>query len=214
MSALRSWASPPRPRLKGLAVDRFRHQVYRRPKKFHFGACPPDRVLRGESRVTRLWCPCRSATDRGQTTLRDRSPPTPRRAALLRLTGQLKASQRHSRKRLGRCKPRLRTQENLLISAWEVSKIQSETKNKVDAVAQAHGEPISHLSADWESIMEGFKQKHGPNIPEYYSPASLILKCSKRRSMKAGWRHSHKWSVQKKKRHRTGPNQNSRSSCT
>ena len=55
-----------------------------------------------------------------------------------------------------------------LIAAWEESKIQSETKKKVDAVARAHGEPISHLPADWQSIMKSFKQKHGENIPECY----------------------------------------------
>ena len=58
-----------------------------------------------------------------------------------------------------------------LIAAWEESKIQSETKNKVDAVTRAHGEPISHLPAEWRSIMKGFKQKHGANIPEYYLPS-------------------------------------------
>ena len=52
-----------------------------------------------------------------------------------------------------------------LIAAWEESKIQSETKNRVGAVAGAHAEPISHLPADWESIMKGFKQKHRANIP-------------------------------------------------
>ena len=54
-----------------------------------------------------------------------------------------------------------------LTAAWEESNIQSETKTKVDAVARTHGEPISHLPADWESIMRGFKLKHGAGIPEY-----------------------------------------------
>ena len=62
-----------------------------------------------------------------------------------------------------------------LIAAWEECKIQSETKSKVDAVARAHGEPISHLPADWESIMKGFKQKHGANIPEYYLPCQSFF---------------------------------------
>ena len=55
-----------------------------------------------------------------------------------------------------------------LIAAWEESKIQSETNNRVDAVARANGEPISHLPADWESIMKGFRQKYGARIPEFY----------------------------------------------
>ena len=103
-----------------------------------------------------------------------------------------------------------------LIAAWEESKIQSETKNKVDAVARAHGEPISHVPADWESIMKGFKQKHGANTPEYYFPSQSYVKPSTRRSTKAGFvrRLLHKWSVSKKRRRFRGPNQNSQSSCT
>ena len=58
-----------------------------------------------------------------------------------------------------------------LIAAWEESKVQCETKTKVDAVSRSHGEPTSHLPADWQSIMKGFKQKHGANIPEYYLPS-------------------------------------------
>ena len=63
------------------------------------------------------------------------------------------------------------------VAAWEEGKIQTETKNKVDAVAQAHGEPISHLPADWESIVKGFKQKHGANIPTASAgPLTFITK--------------------------------------
>ena len=65
------------------------------------------------------------------------------------------------------------------IAAWEV-KVQCETKTKVDAVARAHGEPISHLPADWESIMKGYKQKHGANIPEYYLSQSILLRSFRR----------------------------------
>ena len=62
-----------------------------------------------------------------------------------------------------------------LIAAWEESKVQCETKTEVDAVAHAHGEPISHLPADWESIMKGFKQNHGANTPEHYLPSQSYL---------------------------------------
>ena len=35
----------------------------------------------------------------------------------------------------------------------------------------SHGEPTSHLPADWESIMKGFKLKHGANSPDCYLPS-------------------------------------------
>ena len=50
-----------------------------------------------------------------------------------------------------------------LIPAWEESKVHSETKNKVDAVARAHG-------ICWQ-IGKGFRQKYGARIPEYYLPS-------------------------------------------
>ena len=66
----------------------------------------------------------------------------------------------------------------------------------------AHGEPISHLPADWESIMKGFKQKHGANIPEYHLPhqsyfEGFFEKANEGRLLP---RLSHKWSVSEKRR--------------
>ena len=95
-------------------------------------------------------------------------PLQPLQVASCLVTGQWKASQRLPKKRLGWTQAKaLPTSANLLSSSQE-SKIQSETKTKVDAVARAPGEPISHLPADWESIMKGARQKYGARIPEYY----------------------------------------------
>ena len=77
-----------------------------------------------------------------------------------------------------------------LIAAWEESKIQSETKNRVDAVARAHGEPISHLPADWESIMKGFRQEYGARIPEYYLPSQSYFEACEGQRRQASSRDS------------------------
>ena len=37
-------------------------------------------------------------------------------------------------------------------------------KTKVDAVAKAHGEPISMLKCDWISLMTRFGDLHGDNV--------------------------------------------------
>ena len=43
-------------------------------------------------------------------------------------------------------------------------------KQKVDAVTRAHGEPLTQLPADWESLMNKFKWKFGMDIPEFHMP--------------------------------------------
>ena len=58
-----------------------------------------------------------------------------------------------------------------VIASWKESRIQSETKAKVDAVARAHGEPVSHLPSEWVKILKTSKDKYGQRIPEYYLPA-------------------------------------------
>ena len=69
-------------------------------------------------------------------------------AVFIALDRTVEALQRHSRKRLGWMQGFDHKRELAqLIAAWEESKIQSETKNKVDAVALAHGEPTSLSSA-------------------------------------------------------------------
>ena len=40
-----------------------------------------------------------------------------------------------------------------MVKAWNSAKVQAEAKTKVDAVAKAHGEPISMLKCDWVSLM-------------------------------------------------------------
>ena len=53
-----------------------------------------------------------------------------------------------------------------MVKVWNSGKVQAEVKTKVDAVAKAHGEPISMLKCDWVSLMTRFGDQHGDNILE------------------------------------------------
>ena len=57
-----------------------------------------------------------------------------------------------------------------LISAWKEGRLQQDTKEKVDAVSRAHGEPVSRLPGDWEAV-EAFQKKYGRDIPEDRLPS-------------------------------------------
>ena len=58
-----------------------------------------------------------------------------------------------------------------LLKAWKATKIQVETKQKIDAVQRAHGEPVQTLVADWNSMICSFKDKYGSNIHDSRLPA-------------------------------------------
>ena len=58
-----------------------------------------------------------------------------------------------------------------MVKAWHSAKVQAEVKTKVDAVAKAHGEPISMLKCDWISLMTRFGDQHGENVHESRLPA-------------------------------------------
>ena len=45
--------------------------------------------------------------------------------------------------------------------AWSSAKIAAETKEKIDAVHRAHGEPVQMLEGDWVSLIRAFKVKYG-----------------------------------------------------
>ena len=53
-----------------------------------------------------------------------------------------------------------------MVKAWNSAKVQADIKTKVDAVAKAHGEPVSMLKCDWISLMTRFCDQHGDNVHE------------------------------------------------
>ena len=58
-----------------------------------------------------------------------------------------------------------------LIGAWRQAKAQCEVKTAVDAAARAHGELVTILSIDWNSLMEKFRVTFGPNLCDNELPA-------------------------------------------
>ena len=48
-----------------------------------------------------------------------------------------------------------------LISAWQQGKVDQDTKQKVDAVCKAHGEPVAMLPEEYESLLVSFAKIHG-----------------------------------------------------
>ena len=58
-----------------------------------------------------------------------------------------------------------------LIGAWRQSKALYEVKTSADAAAKAHGEPVTILAVDWNSLMEKFKSRYGPDLCEEDLPA-------------------------------------------
>ena len=53
--------------------------------------------------------------------------------------------------------------------AWSSAKIAAGTKEKIDAVHRAHGEPVQMLEGDWVSLIRAFKVKYGKTFtrPDY-----------------------------------------------
>ena len=45
-----------------------------------------------------------------------------------------------------------------VVTAWKTARIMSETKLQTDAVARAHGVPVTLLPCDWTSIITEFKK--------------------------------------------------------
>ena len=48
-----------------------------------------------------------------------------------------------------------------VVTSWKTAKVMSETKLQTDAVARAHGVPVTLLPCDWTSLVTEFKNKHG-----------------------------------------------------
>ena len=59
-----------------------------------------------------------------------------------------------------------------LIGARRQAKAQNEVKTAADAAARAHGEPVTILSMDWNSLMEKFRVTFGPDLCDNELPVS------------------------------------------
>ena len=62
-----------------------------------------------------------------------------------------------------------------VVTSWKTAKVMSETKLQTDAVARAHGVPVTLLPCDWTSLITEFKNKHGKHFPEDKLPAQSMF---------------------------------------
>ena len=54
-----------------------------------------------------------------------------------------------------------------IVKAWNNAKVHGDTKLKLDAVARAHGEPVSMLCSDGEALINTFKANFGTPAARY-----------------------------------------------
>ena len=62
-----------------------------------------------------------------------------------------------------------------VVTSWKTAKVMSETKLQTDAVARAHGVPVTLLPCDWTSLITEYKNKHGKHIPDEKLPAQSMF---------------------------------------
>ena len=62
-----------------------------------------------------------------------------------------------------------------VVTSCKTAKVMSETKLQTDAVARAHGVPVTLLPCDWTSLVTEFKNKHGTHIPDDKLPAQSMF---------------------------------------
>ena len=62
-----------------------------------------------------------------------------------------------------------------VVTSWKTAKVMSETKLQTDAVARAHGVPVTLLPCDWTSLVTEFKNKFGKHIPDDKLPAQSMF---------------------------------------
>ena len=62
-----------------------------------------------------------------------------------------------------------------VVTSWKTAKVMSETKLQTDAVARAHGVPVTLLPCDWTSTLTEFKNKFGKHIPDDKLPAQSMF---------------------------------------
>ena len=72
--------------------------------------------------------------------------------------------------------------------AWNSAKVTAETKQKIDAVHRAHGEPVQMLEGDWANMIRAFKLKYGQQIHPSRLPAQSYFEAYEERLANTTWK--------------------------
>ena len=89
--------------------------------------------------------------------------------------------------------------------AWSSAKIAAETKQKIDAIHRAHGEPVQMLEGDWANMIRAFKLKYGKQIHPSRLPAQSYYEAYEEKLANTTWRAetlAHVTSLQEEEKHK------------
>ena len=75
-----------------------------------------------------------------------------------------------------------------ILKAWSSAKIAAETKEKIDAVHRAHGEPVQILEGDWVNLIRAFKVKYGRSIHPSRLPAQSYYESYEEKLSNTTWK--------------------------
>ena len=67
--------------------------------------------------------------------------------------------------------PLHRLEASKLVEVWQQAKARTETKQKVESTARAHGMPVELPAGSWENLMKAFQDQYGSSIPPKELPA-------------------------------------------
>ena len=67
--------------------------------------------------------------------------------------------------------PLHRLQASKLVEVWSQAKARTETQQKVESTARAHGMPVELPSGSWGNLMKAFQDQYGSSIPQKELPA-------------------------------------------
>ena len=67
--------------------------------------------------------------------------------------------------------PLHRLEASKLVEVWQQAKARTETQQKVESTARAHGMPVELPAGSWENLMKAFQDQYGSSIPPKELPA-------------------------------------------
>ena len=67
--------------------------------------------------------------------------------------------------------PLHRLEASNLVEVLSQAKARTETQQKVESTARAHGMPVELLAGSWRNLMKAFQDQHGSSIPLKELPA-------------------------------------------
>ena len=72
--------------------------------------------------------------------------------------------------------PLHRLEASKLVEVWQQAKARTETQQKVESTARAHGMPVELPAGSWGNLVKAFQDQYGSSIPSKELPAQSYFK--------------------------------------